>query len=265
MRRLTNILLLHFLDVFESRSRAFVWFLTTILYPMLLLLFWQGVKTKTYGYGWNSTSISSYYFSLTIAFSLLISHIEEQISQIDIREGMLAMYLMRPISYFWKKFFEELPYKLLQGSYGFIFCLLVILIVGKNIFTFTNDYFLLAFGIILLTNGLMLSFSLKMIMGILTFWFLDIRGFYELIYMIEMIFSGLLMPIILLPAVFYRFAIGMPFAYIVYYPLGALQGHLTRVEAVSVFFVQCFWLLASGLLYHVLWKQGVKRFSGVGQ
>ena len=191
--------------------------------------------------------------------------VEEDISKIDIKEGMLVMYLLKPISYFWKKFFEELPAKLLQATYGLLFCLVAIAFLGKNIFTFSHDFSIILLCLLLLAGAMLLSFTLKMILGILTFWFIDIQGLYEMIYLIEVIFSGILMPIVLMPTQIAHIAYILPFAYIVYSPISVLQGHVSLVEIFPILFIQCIWLLIGFLVYQTLWMLGIKKFSGVGQ
>jgi len=264
--RYVRILFLHFQDVFESRGRAFVWFLTITIYPLLLILFWSGASSKKpLGNGWNLSLITSYYFFLTVAFSLLISHVEEGVSKIDIREGMLVAYLLRPFSYYWKKFFEELTARVFQSVYAVVFCLVVVIILRRNIFVITHDPALLLMSTFLIIGAVMLSFTIKMTMGICTFWFLDIRGSYEVMYMIEMIFSGLLMPLIFLPSFFQKIAYLLPFSYIVYFPVSAILGRLSMVNLIEIFLAQMVWLASVGLIYHFLWIAGVRKFSAVGQ
>src|SRR5579859_7403905 len=98
--RYIRIFLLHIEHVFEGRSRAFVWFLTSIIYPLLMTLFWKSATNggKSIAPGWNYSSLVSYYLFTTIAFAFLISHIEEDVSRLDIKEGKLVSYLLRPFS-----------------------------------------------------------------------------------------------------------------------------------------------------------------------
>ena len=263
--KIINLVFLHFQEAFESRFRAVIWFLSMILYPLLLILFWQGASNKSIGNGWNSATLTSYYLCLTVVASLVISHIEEGMSKVDIKEGLLVMYLLKPISYYWKKFYEELPYRVMQATYGIIFGILLTLLLRKNLFILSSDPLVIFYSISLLVGAIFLSFTMRMVMGILTFWFLDIQGFYEMVYLVEVIFGGFILPIVLLPAFMFRIATLLPFAYEVYFPLVSIQGHIPSQSYMAIFILQWVWVIAGLLVYQLLWMAGVKRFSGAGQ
>jgi len=118
--RYVRMLLIHFEDALAERSRSFVWFLIALINPLMLLLFWRGaILEKPDAYGqWNIPSIMSYYLLLIIAGAFLQVHIDEKIAYSDIQQGQLANYLTRPFSYLLWNFFIELPYRVIQGSFG---------------------------------------------------------------------------------------------------------------------------------------------------
>lgn len=107
--------------VLEFRSRSFVWFLVSLFNPLLMLLFWRGALQSN-NVGITLPAVTSYYFLLTVAGALLTSHVEEGVANIDIQEGKLSQYLIRPFSFFWLKFFEEFPYRFIQGLYAIAVC-----------------------------------------------------------------------------------------------------------------------------------------------
>src|SRR5258708_4973357 len=118
--RFIRIFLLEMQSVLQERGRAFVWFLMAVLNPLILILFWKGAAGNRYiAPGWNFQSLASYYFFLTIAFSLLVAHIEDYISR-NIKEGNIVADLVKPFSFFWRMFFVELPYRILQAAYASI-------------------------------------------------------------------------------------------------------------------------------------------------
>ena len=133
--RYGRIFLLQCQNVLQERGRAFVWFLMAAVSPLILILFWKGAAgNKTIAPGWDFASLASYYFFLTIAFSLLVCHNEEDVSRLDIKEGNLVNYLTKPFNYFQRKFLEEFSYRILQAIYGIIICSIFLLIFGKKLF-----------------------------------------------------------------------------------------------------------------------------------
>jgi len=264
--RYIRIFLLQMQTVLQERGRAFIWFLMAAIQPLILILFWEGAAgNKAIIPGWDFASLASYYFFLTIAYSLLVSHIEESIAKEDIKNGHLVAYLTKPFSYFWKKFLEELPYRVLQSSYGFVVCLVFFFIFGKQLFVISKNPIVLLLSIFILILALFISSTMKMIMGIAAFWFIDTRGFFEAIYATEYALNGQLLPLVLLPQAITHFAYALPFAYIIYFPIVAIQGKLSIIELFHIIGMQVLWLGVFGLVYHVLWVKGIKKFSGVGQ
>lgn len=264
--RYVRIFLLHCQTVLESRSKIFVWFLMGALSPLMLILFWKGAAGhKQLVPGWDFASLFSYYLFLTVAFALIISHIEEEVSRDDIKDGLLVAYLLRPFSYYWKKLIEEIPYKIVQSLYGIILCLIFFFFFGKDLFVISGNSSVLLLSSIIIALAILLSFTLKMVMGITAFWFTDTRGSFEALYATEFALGGTLIPLILLPQTIILIAYILPFSYIIYFPIIAIQGKLGFVDLMHVIGIQIIWICILGLLYQILWNQGIKKFSGVGQ
>ena len=264
--RYTRIFFLHMQSIFEHRSRSLVWFLISLANPLLLLLFWKGTTSgaNTIFGNWSFSAISSYYFLLIIASAFLTSHIEEDIAKFDIQLGVLSKYLLRPFSYLWMKFFEEIPYRILQGFYGVIVCILFLFLFG-NLFVFTNDSFVVFQSLIIIVFAYFLSFIFKMIIGLLAFWLIETGGFYQLVEMILLIFAGYLMPLSLLPAQLMHIAYALPFSYMIYFPIVALEGKLTYGELVHVIGMQALWLLGFIVMYKIILNMGLRKFTALGQ
>ncbi|MCX6731284.1 MAG: hypothetical protein NTZ55_05540, partial [Candidatus Roizmanbacteria bacterium] len=57
---------------------------------------------------------------MTIGGLFLTSHVEQEVAEMDIKQGELVNYLTKPISYYWINFIGELPYRVLQAFYAAI-------------------------------------------------------------------------------------------------------------------------------------------------
>ena len=97
-----KIFLLHFQEATDERSRMFVWFLISLINPLVYLLFWRGAHTSLpeTTNQWQLSGFASYYVLLILAGSFLRVHIEEYIAYYDIELGYLANSLLKPVSYF---------------------------------------------------------------------------------------------------------------------------------------------------------------------
>ncbi len=251
--------------VLEYKARSFVWFLIALLNPLLLLLFWRGVTFVGTNHikGWNISTITSYYLLITLANAFLQSHINEDIARDDVRKGELSVYLLKPISYFWKKFIEEIPYRVLQGCFGIIITIILSFLLGE--FFITNSIAIIVMAVLISIFAMFMSFTFKMILGLLSLWLIDIDGFFQLNEMFTLIFAGFVIPLYLFPPLLANIAYILPYSYMIYFPIIALQGKLTIAQCLYVLGIQGIWLILFFYSYKYLWINGKKKYSGAGQ
>jgi ABC-2 type transport system permease protein len=264
--RYAKIFVLHFQQAFALRSRSIVWFLIALLNPLVYFLFWRGAYAGNQAPDteWNLQALATYYFLLVIAGSLLIVHIEEDVAYWDIQQGGLSRYLLKPFSYIRLKFFEELPWRIIQGFFGIIIFVVFWLLFGSFV-TLAHTASAILFAIGIACCGYIISFIFKMIIGISALWFTDYSGLQQLVEAVILIFAGMLMPLEFLPPVIRQIAFSLPFSYIIYFPLVAFQGKLTAMESIRTIGIQIVWIVLLAAIYQFLWKKGTRLFTGLGQ
>lgn len=261
--RYVKIFFLNFLHVFELRAKTFVYFLLSLTGPFLFLLFWIGahiVGTSSF----NFNTISSYYFLLIVASSLLMCHIENDIGTLDIQEGGMVKYLLKPFPYYWAKFLEEIPWRVLQAGMGLIVLLFLIIFFGK-FFSITNSIPLFFITFFASVFAIMLSFTYKVLLGLAAFWLEDINGIFQLSEILIYIFAGFVVPLYVFPKAFEDIAYILPFSYMIYFPIAIIQGRLNVMQSILVLGFQLAWLLILYVLYMFVWAKGRQKFLGVGQ
>lgn len=259
--RYVNILALHFEDILQERSRAFVYFILNILNPLIIMLFWNGVSSKTSSIaGFTRTDIVTYYLLMMVVVTFVESHVEDSIAKRDIKEGGLVSYLLRPFSYVTIKFFQELPHRLLQGMFGIMAYALLMFTLPVAIMPHITIE-----SILLLTLSYILSFFMMSSVSLIAFWFIEIGGLMNTLDVMKVIFSGLLLPIAFLPSQLMDIALLTPFPYMLYFPTLSLQGKGDQMLFIWAITMQCIWVIFFVSLHKVLWYFGIRKFSGVGQ
>lgn len=258
--RYLRILTLHFEDVLQVRSRAFVYFIINIINPLMLILFWQGAfaKQSTIS-GFSQTQINSYYLLLIIINTTLISHIEEKIAKSDIRSGELVRYLTRPFPYLLISFFEELPHRLIQGLYGIAAYMLL------SYFITIPPVVISSASVLIIILAYLLSFIIQATISLIAFWIIDMNGILNTLEVIRVVLSGMLIPLSFLPLWMSSIAYTLPFAYFIYFPAITLLGNTTSHMQLWIIFMQVLWIAIFGCTYKLLWYFGIRKFSGVGQ
>ncbi len=257
---------LHFEHIAEHRVRSFVWFLVSLFNPLFFILYWIGAFAgkKEIVASWTISSTISYYFILTIVSASLMSHVEEDVAKFDIQQGELVNYLLKPFPYILKKFFEEIHYRVLQGVYALIVFGIFSFFLGK-IINVSHDPKIIFISFIIALLAYSISFLFKMITAFICFWTTDIMGLNSMIDVLMVLFAGFLMPLPLLPPLVAKISYFLPFAYIIYFPTVAFQGKLSVSQLLQVIGGQAAWIIIFFIIYQLMWKKGIRDYTGVSQ
>ncbi len=182
---------------------------------------------------------------------------------IDIKDGLLNRYLIRPISYFWYQTMYRLAHKLIFW--------LAALITFPPVFYLIREYlkhsptmlewvgFFISL-VIAFWTGVLVSF----LIGCLAFWFLEISTFLFVIMTIEFFLSGHLIPLNLMPSVIVKYVQWLPFSYEGYWPCMILIGKVPAEQMGTVLGVGFLWVGIFFVLVKLCWKWGIQRYSAVG-
>lgn len=260
--RYVRIFFLNCERVYEYRARIFVWFLISLLHPLIYLLFWRGMIGANKSFSSAVLSDITLYYILFIVAGGFYVHVEED-AYFDIVEGYLSAALLKPFSYYWRKFMSELPWRLIQGFFGVV-SLMIFLFVGRMPGGFLSlEQVLLALTVAVF--GYFILFTFKMLVLLSALWLTDIGGLQQFVEMVIIVFGGFIMPIHFFPQWVSRIAYVLPFPYMLYAPVIAFQGKLVGWESLKVIGVQLIWLMLLILIYKQVWKHGIKKYSAVGQ
>lgn len=254
-----KIILLHFEHIAEQRARSLIWLLVTAINPIIYIIFWSGTSDKS-----QLPRIITYYVLMTIMGAFLMSHIEGDIAVNDIQYGQLTSYLVKPLSYYWKKLYEELPYRVLQGFFGTVF-LVVLIKIFKLSIQITSSPTIFAMAVCVMIMGFFLAYTFKVLLGLLAFWFTDVDGLFHLAEILIILFAGYIMPLDMMPTSWYKTAQALPFSSMIYYPIVVLQGRLDWGQISLILIKQVVWLVLFLVIYLIIWRKGIKKFTALGQ
>ncbi len=262
--RYVRIFLLHFQDLLAHRSRSIVYVFTYVFNALLFLALIRGVFANHNSIGgWTLSTVTSYYFLLILAPAFLMTHPETAILRDDIEKGELASRLLKPFPYYWQRFYREIPYRIFQGVLA-IFIYLTLSIVFGNFLKVNLSLVQIVLITIILILAYMISFTFKMIIAIIALWTTDLRGIQEFVEVIILIFSGFIMPVNLLPHILEKIAYFLPFSYMIYFPVIAIQGKLTINAILSIAGVQIIWLTVLVFIFRYQWRRGLINFTDLG-
>jgi ABC-2 type transport system permease protein len=102
------------------------------------------------------------------------------------------------------------------------------------------------------------------LLGMITFWTTRVGAIYELFFAVELVVSGRLVPMPLMPEWVQRLAFFLPFQWCFYFPIESLVGSMPPQQLFIGLGMQLLWILIGLAGVNVIWHFGIKRFSAVG-
>ncbi len=247
---------------FQYRASNYLFMIGMIAEPVIYLVVWQTVARSQGGAveGITAGEFAAYYIVWTLVRNMNIVFTpygwEERI-----RTGQLSGMLVRPMHpiHFDVAFFAG-------WKFVVIVLWLPIAVVLALIFrpTFDVDALEVVVFVAAIWGAFGIRTMLLWLLGLITFWTTRVSALYDIYFTSELLLSGRLLPLALLPAWAETLADVLPFRYTFGYPIEVLAGDLSRSELLVGLAVQVAWLAASTAAMLVVWRFAVRRYSAVG-
>jgi ABC-2 type transport system permease protein len=102
------------------------------------------------------------------------------------------------------------------------------------------------------------------LLGMMAFWSTRVTALYELFFALELLLSGRLVPMALLPDWARQIANFLPFQWCFGFPIEALVGQLTPQQLFVGLGMQLLWIILGLGAVQIVWRMGIKQFASVG-
>jgi ABC-2 type transport system permease protein len=102
------------------------------------------------------------------------------------------------------------------------------------------------------------------LLGMLSFWTTRVSAVFETFMVAELLLSGRLVPMQLMPGAVQRIADFMPFYWTFGFPIEALVADLPREQLLGGLAMQALWTGIGTAFVLVVWRRAVRRYSAVG-
>ncbi len=247
-------------EVIAYRAEFVVWVLTTNM-PLVMLAMWTTVAEGGPVQGFGKKEFVAYYLATLIVRLLTSSWVVWELTM-DIRQGRMAMRLLRPLHPLWAYAAEHLaavPMRALVVS-----PIVVILFVAAGGAIPLGDPVRVAIFAASLAGAWALVFLTMTIIGTLALYVDSAIGVFEVWLGVHAILSGYLVPLALFPGWVQSLARALPFRYMVGFPVETMVGTLDRTRALADLGIQ--WAYVAGMLFVAIaaWRAGMRRFVAFG-
>lgn len=230
------------------------------------IAFWKILFEATSGSsinGYDFSSIITYYiFMFIIGTVMNVGTIGNKVAN-DIKNGTLNNLIVRPINYLGYYFSETISQKFVQFLIVILTFIPIFVIQASKINFGINLVQLLLFPVILLLS-LLLNFFINIIISLLVFWITEVTSFFFLKDILLDFLSGRVFPIDLLPKSILNIFGVLPFMYCTFFPINILTKRISNETFFKGLFMQIIWTALLYIIIKILWKLGIKKYSGTG-
>ena len=247
---------------FQYRLQSFLYVVWLVIEPVIYLVVWSIVARTNGGsvQGYTPGGFAAYYIVWMLVRLMNIMRTPWDWEQ-RIQHGQMSAELMRPIhpihndvsDYAGSKVFMILIWLPMAAVLALIF---------KPVLH-PNWLQVLVFAIAIWGAYLLRSLALSLL-GMIAFWTTRVSAIFDLYFALELILSGRLVPMTLMPLWVQQLANFLPFQPMFYFPINALTGSPSPVELLSGLGIQLLWILGCLGLVNFVWRFAVRRFSSVG-
>ena len=247
---------------FQYRIGQYFYMIGMIAEPVVYLVVWSTVAQAQGGMvgGYTAGSFAAYYIVWTLVRNINIVFTPYG-WEWRIQRGELSAMLLRPL--------HPLHYDLayFAGSKVVVIVLwLPIAVILTLLFhpTFNVTPLGIVVFAVAIWGAYLIRTMLLWLLGMMTFWTTRVSAIYELYFALELLLSGRLVPLSLMPAWAQSIASFLPFQWTFGFPIEALIGQLSPQQLLSGLGMQVIWIVASFLLVRLVWHFGIRHFSSVG-
>jgi viologen exporter family transport system permease protein len=249
-------------EQFQYRVANYAYMLGMVTEPVIYLVVWSTVAASQGGSvsGFSRGQLAAYYIVWTLVRNMNIVFTpygwEERI-----REGRLSGMLLRPIH----PIHFDLAY---FAGWKFVVIVLWLPLAAILSLAFRPTFHVTlpsaAAFLAAIWGAYLIRSMFLWTLGMITFWTTRAGAIFSMWPALELLLSGRLVPLALMPHWARTLADALPFKWTFGFPIETLATRLTGAQLLQGLGMQLVWTAAGALLVAVVWRFAIRRFTAVG-
>jgi ABC-2 type transport system permease protein len=257
IRKTLTLLSVYYAYMVEYRAELILWVLAGSL-PIILMGVW--IKASQGGrFGLTSMDFARYFITVFVVRQITVVWVIWEFEK-EVVEGKLSPKLLQPLDPVWHHVASHLSERVARVPFA-------ILIIALFFVLYPQAFWLPSLGqFLLFTLAVTLAFILRFVIqytfAMFAFWTeraSALENFWLLFYLF---LSGLIAPLEVFPEPVRAIVLFTPFPYLIDFPASILVG--LPVDLARGFWSIIGWILVFLGANRLLWRAGLKRYSGMG-
>jgi ABC-2 type transport system permease protein len=247
---------------FQYRAATYMYLLGMVAEPVIYLVVWTTIARSHGGEvaGITAGGFAAYYIVWTLVRNVNIVFTPYG-WEWRIRQGQLSGQLLRPL--------HPIHYDIADFAGGKVIWVLLYLPIAAGLtLVFKPTFDLTPLGVLVFFPAIVGAYLIRTmnlwLLGMVTFWTTRGSAIFETYIMAELLLSGRLVPLQLMPGWVQAIANWLPFKWTFFFPIEVLVGHPSPTSLLIGLGMQVFWTTVGAGLVWLLWRVSVRHYTAVG-
>jgi ABC-2 type transport system permease protein len=246
----------------QYRVATYFYMIGMVAEPVIYLVVWSTVARQQGGEvgGFTPGEFAAYYIVWTLVRNMNIA-LTPWAWEERIREGQFSAMLLHPVHPIHIDIASLAGWKIVSILLWLPLAAFLALIFQPTLDVRPGDvivFFIAIWGAYVVRSMFL------WLLGLVTFWTTRVGPVFDIFFTAELLLSGRLVPLSLMPDWAQRLASFLPFQWTFGYPIEALTGHLPIEQLLGGLVMQLVWIAISASIVAVTWRLAVRRFGAVG-
>jgi ABC-2 type transport system permease protein len=249
-------------EQFQYRAANYMYMIGMVVEPVIYLVVWSVVAEASGGEvgGYSSGGFAAYFIVWMLVRNMNIVFTPYG-WEFRIREGQLSGMLLRPM--------HPLHYDLAYFAGWKVIAVLLwvpIALVLSLLFRpeLSVNLAQAATFLVAIWGAYVIRTLLLFVLGMVTLWTTRVAALFELYFTAELLLSGRLVPMDLMPDWVLRWVDLLPFRSTFGFPIEALVSDLSGGQLVRGLVAQLVWIVIGWALAMAVWRRAIRRYAAVG-
>lgn len=263
MRKYWFVFSLYWQEGLARRSSFIAERLRALVVLVSFYYFWKAVLAGQDSVaGYDAAAMLTYLLGMNVLRSLVFASQSWEVSM-DINQGRLSTYLIRPINFMAYTFFRDLSEKSINLTSAIIEICGLVFIFKMNV-RWPTEVSTWGLFILACLLGAIMYFVLSFMVACWGFWTAESGGPRWLMELFLEFSAGAFFPIDVLPARVQEVFMHLPSPYMVFFPLQVFLEKVDSHQIINGFLSQMFWIAIFLAATRVVWQKGLRYYGAEG-